>query len=195
MTRPRTLLAVAAVLLTAAVSGCSASADGGGAKGYVTGDGAVTIIAAADRTAPGEVAGTDLDGNPVALSDYAGKVVVINVWGAWCADCRKEAPDLVAAARELSGRDVAFLGINTRDASPAQARGYVRRFEVPFPSIYDQGGTTLLAFDGTLAPSSIPSTVVIDRQGRVAASILGTLPSKQTLVDLVEGVRDDTRSG
>jgi thiol-disulfide isomerase/thioredoxin len=124
----------------------------------------------------------------VSLSDYAGQTVVVNVWGSWCAPCRAEAPDLVDAAAELASEDVAFLGINSRDLNEAAARAFVRRFDVPYPSIYDQGGQTLLAFRGTLTANSIPSTVVIDAEGRVAARVLGEV-SKSTLVGLVEDVQ------
>jgi hypothetical protein len=101
---------------------------------------------------------------------------------------RSEAPDLVAASRELAGDDVAFVGINSRDLDKAAARAFVRRFRVPYPSIYDQRGETLLAFKGTLTPNAIPSTVIIDARGRVAASVLGEV-SKSTLVGLVDDVR------
>jgi thiol-disulfide isomerase/thioredoxin len=115
------------------------------------------------------------------------------VWGSWCAPCRAEAPMLAAAARDLSSKDVAFLGIDSRDPSESAARAFVRRFDVPYPSIYDQKGSTLLAFRGTLAPNSIPSTVVIDRQGRVAASVLGQI-SRTTLYDLVDDAAGQARS-
>jgi peroxiredoxin len=95
----------------------------------------------------------------------------------------------VAAAKVLRPRGVVFLGINSRDPSVAQARAFVRAYDVPYPSIYDPSGKTLLAFHGTLSPTSIPSTVVIDPRGRVAASILGEVTSKQTLIDLAEGAR------
>jgi hypothetical protein len=83
---------------------------------------------------------------------------------------------------------VVFLGIDSRDPSKAAARAFVRRFDVPYPSIYDQRGRTLLSFRGTLTPNSVPSTVVIDREGRVAASVLGEI-TRTTLYDLVDEVR------
>jgi thiol-disulfide isomerase/thioredoxin len=153
----------------------------------------ITSLPVAERKQPGPVSGTTIDGAPLALSDYAGKVVVVNVWGSWCAPCRAEAPMLAHAARDLSGKDVAFLGIDSRDPSESAARAFVRRFDVPYPSIYDQKGSTLLAFRGTLAPNSIPSTVVIDRQGRVAASVLGQI-SRTTLYDLVDDAAGQARS-
>ena len=94
---------------------------------------------------------------------------------------------LADAARDLADEDVAFLGIDSRDLNESQARAFVRTFDIPYPSIYDQRGSTLLAFRGTLTPNSIPSTVIIDRQGRVAASVLGEI-TRTTLYDLVEEV-------
>jgi thiol-disulfide isomerase/thioredoxin len=146
------------------------------------------VLPADKRKHPGEVTGKTLEGKNVSLSSYAGKVVVINVWGAWCPPCRAEADDLGAAARALASQGVVFLGINTRDASKDQGLAFQRTYDVPYSSIFDPGGRNLLAFHGTLTPNSIPSTVIIDKQGRVAASILGELSSKTTLVDLVEDV-------
>ena len=177
------LLAVFALVLT----GCS-NLQGAGQKGYVSGNGQITEVAAGDRGKAIELAGDDLDGKALSLEDFRGKVVVVNVWGAWCTDCRKEAPDLVKAAEGTTGKDVAFLGIDARDPSKENARGYVRTFRIPFPSIYDPKGESLLRFHGTLTPNSVPSTVVIDRQGRVAASVLGTLPSSTTLTSLIDKV-------
>jgi thiol-disulfide isomerase/thioredoxin len=179
---------VAALLGSAVLAGCSDTPSGSGDAGFISGRGVITKLAVADREKPGEVSGETIDGDPVSLSDYAGQTVVVNVWGSWCAPCRAEAPDLVDAAAELASEDVAFLGINSRDLNEAAARAFVRRFDVPYPSIYDQGGQTLLAFRGTLTANSIPSTVVIDAEGRVAARVLGEV-SKSTLVGLVEDVQ------
>jgi thiol-disulfide isomerase/thioredoxin len=179
---------VAALLGSAVLAGCSDTPSGSGDAGFISGRGVITKLAVADRDKPGEVSGETIDGDPVSLSDYAGQTVVVNVWGSWCAPCRAEAPDLVDAAAELASEDVAFLGINSRDLNEAAARAFVRRFDVPYPSIYDQGGQTLLAFRGTLTANSIPSTVVIDAEGRVAARVLGEV-SKSTLVGLVEDVQ------
>ena len=102
----------------------------------------------------------------------------------------KEAPLLAEVAGELEGDDVAFLGINTRDPSTDPAIAFERRFEIPYPSIYDPSGRTMLAFSGVLPPSAIPSTLVIDAEGRVAARILGEVPSARTLVQLVQDVQE-----
>jgi thiol-disulfide isomerase/thioredoxin len=175
------------VLVGGALAGCSDDVGGSGDTGFVSGKGVITRLAAEDREPPGEVAGETLEGDPISLEDFAGRTVVLNVWGSWCAPCRSEAPDLVAASEELADRDVVFLGINSRDLDKAAALAFQRRFEVPYPSIYDQQGRTLLAFRGTLSPNAIPSTVVIDAQGRVAASVIGEV-TRATLVGLVEDV-------
>jgi thiol-disulfide isomerase/thioredoxin len=185
--RRRVLLLLAALTVALPVGGCS-KVGSTGDKGYIAGEGVITLLPEAQRKAPGPVGGQTLDGQDLSLSSYAGKVVVVNVWGAWCPPCRAEADDLAAAARELAPKGVVFVGINTRDASQDNARSFERRYGVPYPSIYDPGGRNLLAFHRTLTPNAIPSTVVIDAQGRVAASILGEVTSKTTLVDLVEDV-------
>ena len=112
---PRLLLTV--LLLGLATSACG-GASGTGDKGYVDGQGIITRLATDDRKKPGEVSGTTLDGEDLSLDQYAGKVVVLNVWGSWCAPCRKEARMLGAAARELTTDGVVFVGVNTRDSSP-----------------------------------------------------------------------------
>ena len=186
-------LLIAVLLVGAATSACGSTADTGD-KGYVDGTGIVTRLEVAERKKPGEVSGETLDGTKVSLDDYAGKVVVLNVWGSWCPPCRKEAPTLVAASRELAKDDVVFLGVNTKDSSRDLGLAFERRYDVPYDSLFDPSGRNLLAFYGTLSPSAIPSTVVIDQQGRVAASILGEVPSRRTLVDLVHDVADGTSS-
>ncbi|NYD43489.1 TlpA family protein disulfide reductase [Nocardioides panaciterrulae] len=189
MSRPSRLLTglagpVLACLL--ALTGCS-SLQGTGDKGYVSGDGSVRVVAAADRGQPVQLTGEDLDGKPLDLTDLRGKPTVVVVWGAWCVDCRAEAPQLVAAAKRLGDR-AGFVGIDVRDGSPEQAQSFVRHFGVPYRSFYSPDGRALLQFQGTLSPRTIPSTVVLDGDGRIAASIIGQIPSTTTLVDVVEDV-------
>lgn len=181
----RLLLAV--LLLGAVTSACGGTSTGD--KGYVDGQGIVTRLAAGERKVPGDVSGTTLTGEDLSLKEYAGKVVVLNVWGSWCAECRQEARSLAGAARELQKDGVVFVGVNTKDSSPDQGLAFEKRYDVPYPSFYDPSGRTLLAFHGTLVPSAIPSTVVLDADGRVAASIQGKIPSQQTLVDLVRDIQ------
>jgi thiol-disulfide isomerase/thioredoxin len=147
-------------------------------------------VVAKERDAPIELAGTDLDGKDLDLADLRGKPVVVNVWWSQCPPCRVEQPDLNEAAADL-GTKVTFLGINIRDSSVDSARSYVRGFDVPYPSIYSADGSALLPFAGTLNPRSIPSTVVLDADGRIAASVQGRVPTTQTLLSLVEKVLDE----
>ncbi|MDN4171757.1 TlpA disulfide reductase family protein [Nocardioides sp. SOB77] len=183
----RTAAALAATVGLATLASCT-SIEGSGEKGYVTGDGAVRVLDTADRNEPVELTGVDLAGDEVDVADLRGKPVVIPVWAEWCVPCRAEAPDVVAAAEEL-GPAAAFVGINFRD-DETRARAFEREYDVPYPSIVDDG-TALLAFPGTLSPRTVPAFVVLDEEGRVGASIIGELPSTQTLVDLVDEVSRD----
>ena len=101
---------------------------------------------------------------------------------------------LADAARDLRQKGVVFLGINSRNPEQAGPQAFERRYDIPYDSIYDPDGQTLLAFHGTLAPNSIPSTVVIDKQGRVAASVIGKV-TRTTIEDLVEDVLADGSGG
>lgn len=178
-------VACAALLL----SGCS-SLEGSQDLGYVSGNGEVQILDADQRDEPIDYAGEDLHGDAIALEDFRGKPTVVNVWGSWCAECVAEASDLVDAAEEL-GDSASFVGINTRDSSTADALSHDRKYGVEYPSFYEPDGRALLAFSGVLTPRAVPATVVLDAEGRVAASILGPIPSTQTLVDVVEDVAAD----
>jgi thiol-disulfide isomerase/thioredoxin len=188
----RVLSLVAAAILLLTVSGCSSfhGLNGSDGKGYVVGNGAIRKIPAADRGDPVNLSGHDLDGKPITLESFRGKPTVVNVWGSWCADCHKEQPNLVAAARQLGGQ-VNFVGIDSRDSATAQARAYTQRYDISWPSFFSPGGEALLAFSGVIGANSIPSTVVLDAQGRPAAAIIGGVPTSLTLVDLVQDVMGD----
>ena len=189
--RPRSgLLAVAAFALLALGACSTTGADeptrSAGQEGYPGVARNLTQVPVAQRQAVPTVSGPALDGHgTISTGAYAGKVVVVNVWGSWCSPCREEAPMLAQASRDLASKGVVFLGIDSRDPSEAAAQAFVRQMNIPYPSIYDQSGRTLLAFRGTLTPNSIPSTIVIDKQGRVASSVLGEI-SRTTLDDLVQ---------
>lgn len=166
--------------------GCS-GLSGTGEKGYISGAGVPVEVKPVDRGNPVELTGEDLDGNQIDLGDLRGKPVIVNVWASWCPPCRVEQPDLNEAATEL-GDQVTFVGLNIRDGSQDNALAYVRNYDVPYPSIYSADGAGLLSFPGTLNPRSIPSTVVLDAQGRIAASVNGRIPTTQTLISIVERV-------
>ena len=172
----------AALLFT----GCS-QVEGSGDKGFVSGDGTVRAVKAVDRGSPVELTGEDLQGEPLDIADLRGKPAVVVVWGSWCGPCVAEAPEVVAAANALEGK-AGFVGIDLRDASTAEAIAFERKYDVPYRSFYSPDGQALLQFPNTLGPRTIPAFVVLDDEGRIAASILGRLPSKQTLIDLVEDV-------
>lgn len=184
-TPARALVAGAAALLLA---GCGGSPFSSGEQGFVNGDGTVTVLDPGERQQPkGEVAGETVDGEQVSLSALRGKVVVMPVWGSWCGPCRAEAPMLAAAARDLADDGVEFLGIDSRDTDTAKVRAFLARFDIPYDSIHDPDGETLLAFHGVLPPMTIPSFVFIDIEGNVAARVLGEI-DRSTLYGVVEDV-------
>lgn len=150
-------------------------------KSYIAGSGAVTFIEPENRkNAPG-LSGQTLNGDQYKLPK--GKVSVINVWASWCAPCRAEAPILAALSTKYEY--ALFLGVLTRDSEVA-ARAFEKRFAVPFPTLVDD--SVLVGFRGTLSANAIPSTIVIDKQGRVAARISGqvTVASLSNLIEKVD---------
>jgi len=173
-----------------ALAGCSSSGAGSGDKGvgFVTGKGGVATASPAERVAAPDITGTSLDGGgSLKLSDYRGKVVVLNIWGSWCSPCRAEAKGLQETS-EKYGDQVQFLGINTRDTDPANAVAFEKNFGVTYPSIYDPDGAEILKFPkGSLNPQSIPTTIVIDRDGRLAARAMRAMSAEdlQKMVDPV----------
>lgn len=182
---------LSAGLVVAGLAGCSQSSSAGDRvdvpeQGYVSGDGSTTILAEADRTPAPDLRGTTLQGEPFVLADHLGEVVVLNTWASWCAPCRAEAPALEATSRELAGRGVTLVGLNTRD-SAAAAQAFVRRFDISYPSVADPDGSLQLLFHDSLPPSAIPTTVVIDQKGRVAARALGEV-DRSRLLGLVEPI-------
>ncbi|QKW19664.1 TlpA family protein disulfide reductase [Kitasatospora sp. NA04385] len=166
--------AAAATAAALVLVGCSPSGSAADRTGLTAGGGGVATAAPGHREQAPDVSGTLLAGGGVKLSDYRGKVVVLNLWGSWCSACRAEAPGLQELWEKYRDRGVQFLGINTRDSDPANAVAFERNKGVTFPSIYDPDGTQILRFPkGYLDPQSIPTTMVIDRDGRVAARVLG----------------------
>ncbi len=113
----------------------------------------------------------------LSLADLSGKVVVVNFWASWCGPCRREQPDLNVAHEQLAGEDVAFLGVDLQD-SRANAQAHVREFDIPYPSLFDPDSSYAAGFQG-ISPQAIPSTFLIDRQGRVAARLFGTTSAEE----------------
>jgi thiol-disulfide isomerase/thioredoxin len=180
-----------------AVGGCSDGQvqrdDDAAQIGYIEGDGTVTILPAAERDAAPEFSGPLLGGGQFELADAVGDVVVLNVWGSWCPPCRKEARDLQAVSEALGDQGVRFVGINVRD-NETDARRFEQEFGVTYPSVVDENGSRLLAFRDTLPPTSIPSTLVVDREGMVAASVIGSI-TEASLRDLVADIAAEGDAG
>jgi peroxiredoxin len=183
------LLLVPVALLAAGCSGATASGTGSSDTGFVSGDGTLTVLKESVRQPAPTISGPTLEGGTFDLAEQRGQVVVLNVWGSWCGPCRAEAPQLERAAVALAPKGVQFVGLNTRD-KPEPAKAFIKRFGITFPSLSDPDGRLQLGFRDTLPPAAIPSTLVIDREGRVAARIIGPLESQSTLVALVEQVLD-----
>ena len=177
------------ILASCARTGADEQSRSAGQVGYPDVPRNLTRVPPDQRKELPTVSGPVLGSNQtISTQDYRGKVVVINVWGSWCPPCRKEAPDLQSASVET--KDVAqFVGITSKDYDPAPAEAFVRSFEITYPSIYDPTGRVLLAFAGDLPPSAIPSTMIIDREGRLAVRVLSEV-SKITLVDMINDVAD-----
>ncbi|HEX3205998.1 MAG TPA: TlpA disulfide reductase family protein [Propionibacteriaceae bacterium] len=190
-TAVRIAAALAAMLILAACAstGADEQTRSAGQVGYPEVARNLTRVPPDQRKELPTVSGPALGSNQtISTQDFRGKVVVINVWGSWCPPCRKEAPDLQAASVET--KDIAqFVGITSKDYDPAPAEAFVRSFEITYPSIYDPTGKVLLAFAGELPPSAIPTTMIIDRQGRLAVRVLSEV-SKITLVDMINDVAE-----
>ncbi|OJX65894.1 MAG: alkyl hydroperoxide reductase [Micrococcales bacterium 73-13] len=181
----------AALAVLAVLSGC-ASSDGlaeryGDGQGYVSGDGAYLEVPPAERDAPVAFSGPTVDGAEFDSAELAGSVAVVNFWYAGCPPCRREAPDLATLAAELG--DVAFLGVNVYDTADV-ARVFEQENGIGYPSILDVStGSVQLAFAGTVAPNAVPTTLVLDRDGRVAARISGLIRDPDILRAMIEKVQ------
>ena len=183
----RRLLAVL-VIAAAVTAGCSTGDDAvaqGGTFEFVAPGGKTDISydPPASRGEPGPLSGPDLldPARTISLTDFAGKVVVINVWGQWCGPCRAEIGQLQKVYDQTRDLGVAFLGIDVRDNDIDAPRDFVKDRNVTFPSIYDPAMRTMIAFGGKYPTTVIPSTVVLDREHRVAAVLLRELLAEDLL--------------
>ena len=180
------------VIAMAALTACSTGNDAavyGGSFTFVSPGGQTEFSYPVDqRGTVGNLSGPDLANKDatVALSDYAGKVVVVNFWGSWCSPCRAESDDLNAAAAAVAGQGVQFLGVNVKDTREAGA-DFLTSKQVTYPSIFDPSMRTLLSIRG-YPSGSIPSTIVIDRQGRVAHVWLQAITDPDQLISTVSQI-------
>jgi thiol-disulfide isomerase/thioredoxin len=166
-------------LLLVTMTGCGSSSNG-----VVSGGGQIVeFTTAGERGTPINLSGTSLDGKPINVASYRGKVLVINLWWSGCQPCIAEAPKLKAAY--ASGK-AAFIGINILDSSAAQGLAFERALGIPYPSIYAPDGSAVLAFNGSVSPKVVPATIVLDPQGRVAAVVRGLIQGNDTLKDLIQ---------
>lgn len=178
------IAAVAAAALL--VVGCATDdgvAGSVGEAGYVSGDGFVTEIPVEERGEPMEFGGETIDGGEWTTADNPG-VTVVNFWYAACPPCRVEAPVLVEL-HETFGDEVEFVGVNVRDGA-AQAASFDETFGIRYPSILDaQGAGVQLAFSGQIAPNAVPTTIVLDSEGRIAARVSGAVQDTSILSTLL----------
>jgi thiol-disulfide isomerase/thioredoxin len=169
-------------LMAVALSSCGGGGSSIAEESFVSGNGSVSYIKQSDRIAAPQLSGMTLSGKNYTFS--GGQVAVVNVWASWCAPCRAEAPTLKALSEKYT--DVAFIGILTRD-NPVNAEAFERRFAIPYPTLIDD--SVLIGFRKSLPANAIPSTVVIDKNGDVAARISGqvTVASLSEVIEKVSG--------
>ena len=172
---------IAAVLLGTVLLAACTTGDGavdvanGGEFRFVAATPSGEVIPEADRASAPEFSGTLLEtGREWESSKLAGQVGVLNFWGSWCAPCRVETPEFSEVWGDYSAAGVQFLGINVKETDQQFARAFIDRFGIGFPSLYDPRGEVALAFRGYPA-TAIPTTIVLDPQGRVAAVYTGAV--------------------
>lgn len=192
--RSRLAAAAVAAALVVGLGACSSDpnsiaeqARSGNRKNYVSGDGTIEQVTADKRAAAVELKGTTLEGTPWSIgSDAKGKVVVVNVWGSWCPPCIEETPALQKAWEQVQAKnlEVAFIGIDKME-SPQTGLAFQEANKVTYPSLAYEGGVPLLALQGKA--TATPTTLVLDRQGRIAARVSGPV-STATLTTLVNDV-------
>lgn len=189
MRSARTAVSVTLCLAVLALGGC-ASGDSSGFRSMGTAQAAerekAKVLAPAQRESAPRITGTTLEGKTLRLGSLDGKVVVLNFWASWCGPCRDEVPVLQKVQQRTADLGVRLIGVNVKDGK-ANAKAFVRNYDIGYPSIYDQPGQIALQFRGTVPPSALPSTIVLDRQGRVAGRIIGEAHYDQ-LMSMVQRV-------
>ena len=192
MTR-RILAAIGVLALAVGLAACTGQNDDladtyreGRNQGFISGDARITEIPLDERGDAVEFTGTAVDGSTISSADYAGEVLVLNFWYAQCGPCRAEAPFLQSAYTDTQSDGAEFLGINIYDG-PEQAASFDETYDITYPSILARGDVDLkLAFADWTSLQAAPTTLVLDREGRVAASLFGQLESASILKTLVE---------
>lgn len=190
----RAIVGGAAIIALLAVGGCASNdtlaQQVGSGGNYISGDGSLVEILPDNRDAPVSFTAEANDGSTISTDDLKGSVVVVNFWYASCPPCRLEAPELSKYARSAPD-DVRFIGVNVYDGEAA-ARSFEETFDVPYPSILDvTTGAVRLAFAGSLPPNAVPVTLIMDREGRVAARMSGYFADIDILVSMVDKVREE----
>ena len=170
----RKLILVLSGLLLTACATPNAAIQNSGEAGFISSDGTATFLKVEDRNLAPELIALDINGKEIDLKNYKNKVVVLNVWGSWCGPCRKEAKELQELYVKNKDSGVEFIGINIRD-SKVSAEKFVTNFGITYPNIFDRDGVKLLGFKDTLPANAIPSTVLVDKNGKVAARQLGPI--------------------
>ncbi len=182
-------LAAASAILVLSLTACTAQdslaqqANAGDNKNYVAGDGSVTEFTPEKRSSPVAVSATLFDGTKINSGTWKGEVTVLNFWYAACAPCRLEARDLQALHVQFQDKGAQFYGVNIRDEQ-ATAESYERTFGITYPSVLDRDGGVVQSLTTFVPPQAVPTTLVIDKQGRVAGRILG-VADKTTLKTLI----------
>ncbi|MGW2681784.1 TlpA family protein disulfide reductase [Streptomyces sp. NPDC001414] len=173
MTASRPYAAVTTVLVAcAALGGCAGSAS---FQDTSPSDPLGRTLSEGERPAAPDLSGTTLDGRTVRLSDYRGKVVLINAWASWCGPCRAEAPELEKIQQKWGDRGVRVLGLNN-DATSGDGRAFAKEFRLGYPSLLDPQGRLGLRFPrGLVNTQALPYTIVVDPAGRVTASRMGAV--------------------
>jgi thiol-disulfide isomerase/thioredoxin len=186
-TRVIAALVTSLAVVTACSDGQVQRSDSAAQTRYIEGSGVVTIVPPDERLPAPAFSGPLLgDTGEFDLAEAKGDIVVLNVWASWCPPCRSEAPALQAVSTELADQNVQFVGVNIRD-NETDALAFEQEFGLTYPSVVDTSGALLLAFRDTLPPSAIPSTLVIDRNGRLAARVLDEV-TERSLRDLVTDI-------
>jgi thiol-disulfide isomerase/thioredoxin len=167
-------------------SGAHAGSSTGPVAAYY---GQPQMVAPAQRKAAPDVSGKLLDGGTLSLKSLRGKVVVLNSWASWCSPCRQELPALERFAR-TAGAGVTVLGIDVEDTSSG-AKSMSRTYGLSYPSLLDPSGSTLVSLGAFVPPADVPSTIVVDADGRVAATIIGPI-DEPALAKAVKQIAEGT---